>query len=126
MITKIGFVALALIAWGTLFLLDYYLKQDQEENTRQLHAFVQQTRDQAKARSSAREQFETQLLNDATRCQDNSIKIHNAYVDLIVKVAPKKHGQTIMPSEILEQANSFLSDKKTECRNIYDERLREG
>jgi hypothetical protein len=87
---------------------------------------VQQTRDQAKARSSAKEQFEIQLLNDATRCQENSIQIHNAYVDLVLKVAPKKHGKTIMPSEILEQANSFLMDKKNECKHIYDERLHEG
>ena len=126
MITKISFVLLALIAWGSLFLLDYYLKQDQVESTRQLHDFVQQTREQEKARSAAKKQFELQLLADANRCEENAIKFHNAYVDLIRNAAPTKHEKTFMPSKILEQANSLLSEKKTECKNTYDERLRRG
>jgi|GEM_PF-2253075 hypothetical protein len=132
MITKIGFIILALIAWGSLFLLDYYLKQDQVESTRQLHDFVQQARDQEKARTTARKKFELQLLADYSHCEESAVKFHNAYVDLIREAAPIKQAAPIkrepapVPGNILERANSLLSDKKTECKIIYDERLREG
>ena len=130
MIAKIGFVALVLISCGTLFLLDYYLKQDQEENTQQLHTFVQQTREIAKAKISAKEQFEMRLMTDIAHCQDNALKTYNAYILLLEQTIPIKHGAPNgvpkIPKEILDQATALLADEKAECKKNYDARLQEG
>lgn len=126
MIAKIGFVALVLISCGTLFLLDYYIKQDQEENTQQLHNFVQQTHEIAKAKSSAKEKFEMQLTTDLAHCQDNVLKTNNAYILLIQQVAPIKHGVAKISNEVLDKAAALLADEKAECKKSYDARLQEG
>src|ERR1035438_6717952 len=104
MIAKIGFVMLVLISCGTLYMLDFYLKQDQEENTKQLHSFVQQTRDVALAKTSAREKFEMLLMTDLARCQESAQKTFDNYHNLIQKAAPNKHGEPFIPKEVLNEA----------------------
>ena len=126
MIAKIGFVALVLISCGTLYLLDYYLKQDQEENSQQLHSFVQQTRELAKAKISAKEKFEMQLTTDIAHCQENALKTYSAYSLLIQKIAPLKHGEPLIPQVILHNATDLLAQENTECKKTYDARLQEG
>ena len=126
MIAKIGFVALVLISSGTLYLLDYYLKQDQEENTKQLHNFVQQTREKAKAKISARERFELELTTDVAHCREDALNTYNFYIQLIKKAAPTKHGEPYISKEVLDESATLLVEEKNECKNIYDRRLREG
>jgi hypothetical protein len=126
MIAKISFVLLVLITSGTLFMLDYYLKQDQEENSKQLHSFVQQTRNTAKAMSSAKERFEMELMTNLAHCQDDAVKTNSDYLGLILKIVPKKHGQPVMPPEVLDEAAGLLLSEKAECKNTYNSRLKEG
>jgi hypothetical protein len=126
MIAKIGFVMLVLISCGTLYLLDFYIKQDQEENSKQLHSFVQQTREIGLAKTSAKERFEMQLMTDLAHCQENALKNYNNYLSLIQKVAQDKHGTSVIPEDILSQAITLQSNQKTECKNIYDTRLHDG
>lgn len=126
MIAKIGFVVLVFISCGTLYMLDFYLKQDQEENTKQLHTFVQQTRNVALAKTSAREKFEMQLMTDLARCQENAQKTFNNYHNLIQKAAPNKHGEPVISNEVLNEATSLLANEKTDCKKSYDTRLHDG
>jgi hypothetical protein len=126
MIAKIGFVMLVLISCGTLYMLDFYIKQDQEENSKQLHSFVQQTRDIALAKTSAKERFESQLVTDLARCQDNALKAYNNYLGLIRKSAHSKHGAPAIPEDILRQAVTLQTNQKNDCKNIYDTKIREG
>ncbi len=126
MVAKIGFVLLVLITSGILYLLDYYLKQDQEENSKQLHSFVQQTRNVAKAMASAKEKFEMELMTDLAHCQDSAVKTNTDYLGLIIKVVPIKHGQPVIPPEVLDEAANLLLNEKADCKRIYDSRLKEG
>jgi len=126
MIAKIGFVILVLFSCGTLFLLDYYLKQDQEENSKQLHYFVQQTRDVAKAKSTAKEKFEMQIMTDLAHCQDNAQQTYNKYISLIQRVAPNKNGKPAIPMDIQYEATSLQAYTKAECTRTYDTRMNEG
>ncbi len=126
MIAKIGFVALVLISCGTLYLLDYYLKLDQEENTKQLHNFVQQTRETEKSKVSARERFELDLTTDVAHCHEDALNTYNSYIRLIKKVAPTKNGEPYISKEVLDEAAALLVEEKNECKNIHDTRLREG
>ncbi len=125
MVARIGFVLLVLISSGTLFLLDYYLKQDQEENTKQLHSFVQQTRNVAKAMSTAKEKFEMELMTDLAHCQENAAKSNRDYLGLLMKVVPNKRGQP-MPADVLDEAAGLLMSEKAECKATYDTRMGEG
>jgi hypothetical protein len=126
MIAKIGFILLVMITSGTLFLLDYYLKQDREENSKQLHSFVQQTRNVAKAMSSAKEKFEMELITDLARCEDSATKTNIDYLALMLKVVPSKHGQPYMPPEVIDEAAGLLLNEKADCKKIYQNRLKEG
>ena len=126
MIAKIGFVALVLISCGTLYLLDYYLKLDQEENTKQLHNFVQQTRETAKTKVSARERFELELTTDVAHCHEYVLNTYNSYIQLLKKAAPIKHGEPFIPNEILDEAAALLAEEKAECKKTYDTRLLKG
>ena len=126
MIAKIGFVVLVLISSGTLYLLDYILKQDQDENSKQLHSFVKQTREEAEAKVAAKEKFEMQLMTDLAHCQENAKKRNDDYLSLIQKAAPRKHGELIISSDILNDAALFLTNEKADCKKTYDDRLREG
>src|ERR1035438_1210257 len=114
MIAKIGFVILVLISCGTLYMLDFYLKQDQEENTKQLHTFVQQTRDVALAKTSAKEKFEMQLMTDLAHCQESASKTYNNYLGLIQKAAPIRRGEPIIAKDILNEAAKLQANEKSE------------
>jgi hypothetical protein len=125
MIAKIGFVLLVLISSGTLFMLDYYLKQDQAENSKQLHSFVQQTRNAAKAMTTAKEKFEMELMTDLARCQEKAAKSNRDYLGIMLKAVPLKHGQSL-PPVVLEEAAGLLMSEKAECVVTYDSRLNAG
>jgi alpha-D-ribose 1-methylphosphonate 5-triphosphate synthase subunit PhnH len=125
MIAKIGFVLLVLISSGTLFMLDYYLKQDQVENSKQLHSFVQQTRNAAKAMSTAKEKFQMELITDLAHCQEIAAKSNRDYLGLIVKAVPLKHGQPL-PTAVLDEAAELLLSEKADCVITYDSRTNAG
>jgi hypothetical protein len=126
MIAKIGFVTLVLISCGSLFLLDYYIKQDQEENSKQLHNFVQQNHEKEKKQTFERRRFELQLTTNFTYCSENARKTYNAYIQLIQKAAPIKHGETVISKEILDEAATLLVEEKARCKKVYDNRMQEG
>jgi hypothetical protein len=125
MIAKIGFVLLVLISSGTLFMLDYYLKQDKVENAKQLHSFVQQTRNAAKAMSTAKEKFEMELMTDLAHCQEIAAQSNRNYLGLILKAVPLKHGQPL-PTAVLDEAGGLLLSEKAECVATYDSRMKAG
>ena len=126
MISKIGFIVLAIISCVSLYALDYLLKQDQQESSEQLHSFVNQTHEIAKSKSEARQKLEVQLMGEIARCQKNALQTHNAYVQLIHKAAPMKNGQPIIASEIIGDAASILTGEMSECKKTFDQRLQEG
>lgn len=109
-----------------MYLLDFYLKQDQEENAKQLHSFVKQTRDTANAKTYAKEKLEIQLMSDNVHCQKNALKTYNAYFQLIQKVAPDNHGKPMVTESIHEEAKAILVREKSECQKIHDAKLIEG
>ncbi len=126
MIIKISIVLLILISGGTLYLVDYLLKQDQKETAAQLHQSMQQTQAEAKARARAKDRFEARLRDDLANCQTTAIKAYSDYVSLIQKAAPKKRGQPVIASAILDEATKLQAGASAECRNTYDKKLREG
>lgn len=126
MVAKIGFVLLVLISCGALYLLDYYLKQDQEDNSQQLHSFVQHTRELAQSKIDAKEKFEIQVTSELAHCQEKALKTYNAYIVLIQNAAPVKHGLPVIPQTILDDASMLLTDENAECKKTYDAKLRES
>jgi hypothetical protein len=126
MIIRIGIVLLALIAGGTLFALDYLIKQDQKESAEQMHQVMQQTRAAAQTRAEAKARFESQLLASLSDCQANALKTHYDYVGLIQKAVNRKRAKSAIPEDILDEAAELQSSARAECKNYYDKRLIEG
>jgi hypothetical protein len=126
MISKIGLIALALISFGCLYMLDYYLHQDQKNTTEQLHAFVQQSQEMTKTQALAREKFEMQLMSDIARCQKEALETHNLYVDLIRKVTSSKDERHYASSDVIGDAAGILERQIYKCKKAYDSRLLDG
>ncbi len=126
MISKIGLIALALISFGCLYMLDYFLHQDQKNSSEQLHAFVQQSQEMTKAQALAREKFEMQLMSDIARCQKEALQTHNLYVDLIRKVASTKDEHPYISTDVIGDAAGILEHQISKCKKAYDSRLLDG
>jgi hypothetical protein len=126
MISKVGLIALALISFGCLYMMDYFLHQDQKNSAEQLHAFVKQSQEMTKAQALAREKFEMQLMSDIARCQKEALQTHNLYVDLIRKVATTKDEQPRISTDVIGDAAGILEHQISKCKKTYDLRLLEG
>jgi hypothetical protein len=126
MISKIGLIALALISFGCLYMLDYYLHQDQKNTTEQLHAFVQQSQEMTKAQALAREKLEMQLMSDIALCQKEALQTHNLYVDLIRKAASTRDEHSNISTDVIGDAAGILEHQIYKCKKAYDSRLLEG
>lgn len=126
MITKISIAVLILFSCGTLYLLDYFLKQDQKADASQMHSFLQKTRDEANARAEAKVRFEAQTHADLTSCQNSATKTNADYLSLIQKALPSKRGPSAIPPNILDEAALLLQSASAECQKTYDAKLRDG
>ena len=125
MIAKLGFLILILMTICLLYMLDYFIKQDQEENTVQMHHFMKQTHDAAQAKLDKVNEVKTELLVDLDRCEKVASKTNANYLLLIQKYIPPKHGKVDLDRKIVSDAATLLNNQRTECKELYELKLKE-
>jgi hypothetical protein len=125
MIAKLGFIILILMSICLLYTLDYFIKQDQEENTVQMHHFLKQTHDTAQAKLDMINKVKTKLLIDLDRCEKIASNTNADYLLLIQKYVPTRHGKLELDSKLVDDAASLLYKQRAECKEIYDLKLQE-
>lgn len=135
-------VALIFLASGAWLYLDCLNKQERGVSE-QIHKGIERAREEGKKRAEARVIFERNIIDNLAFCQAAADKSKDEYTDLLQQtvaaiatqqVAPRKRGRAAsgksvpaaVPQAALDAAEKLLESAKTECQQVYDERLKKG
>jgi hypothetical protein len=125
MIKIISAVVLIFLTGGAWLYLDCLNKQ-QQEVTAQAQQGLLQARAEAARRAETRTTFTNNTLANLTNCQATAEKAKNDYATLLLKVAPSKRGQAIIPQAVTVEAETIFTSAKAACQQIHDAQMQKS
>jgi len=125
MIKIISAVVLIFLTGGAWLYLDCLNRQEQEI-TAQAQQGLLQARAEAARRADTKTASTNNILANLTNCQAAAEKAKNDYAALMLKVAPSKRGQAIIPQAVTDEAEALFTSAKTACQQTYDTQMQKS